>query len=106
MSFYICVPFCCHILAYSHNSGKNNLQNLVLPRSTGRERGHIHAIVAKSTESRARLPGFKFLHISCETLLRMNEVAQSCPTLCDPMDCSLQDPRSMGFSRQEYSLVA
>ena len=26
------------------------------------------------------------------------EVAQSCPTLCDPVDC----PPSMGFSRQEY----
>ena len=25
--------------------------------------------------------------------------AQSCPTLCDPMDCS---PLSMGFFRQEY----
>ena len=25
-----------------------------------------------------------------------SEVAQSCPTLCNPMDCSL------GFSRQEY----
>ena len=25
--------------------------------------------------------------------------AQSCPALCDPMDCS---PLSMGFSRQEY----
>ena len=28
-----------------------------------------------------------------------SEVAQSCPTLCDPMDCS---PLSMRFSRQEY----
>ena len=28
-----------------------------------------------------------------------SEVAQSCLTLCDPMDCSLP---SMGFSRQEY----
>ena len=30
--------------------------------------------------------------------------AQSCPTLCDPMDCSpaLQTPLSMKFSRQEY----
>ena len=28
-----------------------------------------------------------------------SEVIQSCPTLCDPMDCSL--PGSMGFSRQE-----
>ena len=29
------------------------------------------------------------------------EVAQSCPTLCDHMDCS-QAPPSMGFSREEY----
>ena len=30
-------------------------------------------------------------------------VAQSCPTLCDPMDCiARQAPRSRGFSRQEY----
>ena len=25
-----------------------------------------------------------------------------CPTVCDPMDCSLPGPLSMGFSRQEY----
>ena len=25
------------------------------------------------------------------------EVAQSCPTLCDPMECSLPAPPSMGF---------
>ena len=32
-----------------------------------------------------------------------SEVAESCPTLCDPMDSSLhQAPPSMGFSRQEY----
>ena len=30
------------------------------------------------------------------------KLLQSCPTLCDPMDCSLQAPLSMGFSRQEY----
>ena len=30
-------------------------------------------------------------------------VAQSCLTLCDPMDCSpCQAPLSMGFSRQKY----
>ena len=29
-------------------------------------------------------------------------VAQSCPTVCDPMDCSPQVPLSMEFSRQEY----
>ena len=31
-----------------------------------------------------------------------SEVAQSCPTLCDPMDIAHQVPPSMGFSRQEY----
>ena len=31
-----------------------------------------------------------------------SEVAQLCPTLCDPMDESLQAPQSVGFSRQEY----
>ena len=32
---------------------------------------------------------------------RESEVAQSCPTLSDPMNCSRLPP-SMGFSRQEY----
>ena len=27
---------------------------------------------------------------------------QSCPTLCDPVDSSHQDPPSLGFSRQEH----
>ena len=27
---------------------------------------------------------------------------QSCPALCDPMDCSLPAPLSMEFPRQEY----
>lgn len=67
--FIFAFPSAATSLAYSHNSGKNSLQNLVLPRSTGRERGHTHAIAAKSTEPRARLPGFKFLHMSCEALL-------------------------------------
>ena len=31
-----------------------------------------------------------------------SEVAQSCPTLCDPMDSSLHQAPPMGFSRQEY----
>ena len=31
-----------------------------------------------------------------------SEVAQSCPTLSDPMDCSLPGSLSMGFPRQEY----
>ena len=50
---------------------------------------------------------FDFLHFSflemvlitasC-TILKESEVTQSCLTLCNPMDCSLQDPPSMGFS--------
>ena len=31
-----------------------------------------------------------------------SEVAQSCLTLCNHMDCSLPAPPSMEFSRQEY----
>ena len=32
-----------------------------------------------------------------------SEVAQSCLTLCDPVDCRLPGYMSMGFARQEYS---
>ena len=39
-----------------------------------------------------------FIHSSFCFQLPSIKVTQSCPTLCDPMDCSL----SMGFSRQEY----
>ena len=31
-----------------------------------------------------------------------SEVAQSCPTLCNPVDCSLPGSSVHGFSRQEY----
>ena len=31
-----------------------------------------------------------------------SQVAQSCPTLCDPMDLAHQTPLSTGFSKQEY----
>ena len=35
--------------------------------------------------------------------VQFSSVTQSCPTLCDPMDCStLQTPLFMGFPRQEY----
>ena len=32
----------------------------------------------------------------------MCSVAQSCPILCDPVDCSPAAPLSVEFSRQEY----
>ena len=46
--------------------------------------------------------------VCCHFLLQYMQVksesedVQSCPTLSDLMDCGLQDPPSMGFSRQEY----
>ena len=41
-----------------------------------------------------------FLH--CMKVKSESEVAQSCLTPPDPMDCSLASPLSMEFSRQEY----
>ena len=32
----------------------------------------------------------------------LNEVAQSCPTLCNPWTIAYQAPPSLGFSRQKY----
>ena len=34
--------------------------------------------------------------------VKESEVAQSCLTLCDPIDCRLQVSPSMVFSRQDY----
>ena len=42
------------------------------------------------------VPGAK--RLECAVLRSL----QSCPTLCNPKDCSRQAPLSMGFSRQEY----
>ena len=40
--------------------------------------------------------------LQCMKVKSESEVAQSCQTLCNPMDCSLQAPPSMRFSGQEY----
>ena len=45
--------------------------------------------------------GCHFL-LQCMKVKGESEVAQSYPTLGDPMDCSLPGSSSMGFSRQEY----
>ena len=39
---------------------------------------------------------------STPCLIDESEVAQSCPTLCDPWTVAHQTPPSMGFSRPEY----
>ena len=45
--------------------------------------------------------GCHFL-LQCMKVKSQSEVAQSCPTLSDPMDCSLAGSSVHGFSRQEY----
>ena len=45
--------------------------------------------------------GCHFL-LQCMKVRNESEVIQSCPTLRNPMDCSLPGPPSMGFARQEY----
>ena len=45
--------------------------------------------------------GCHFL-LQCRKVKSESEVAQSCPTLSDPMDCSLLGSSVHGFSRQEY----
>ena len=45
--------------------------------------------------------GCHFL-LQCMKVISESEIAQLCPTLSDPMDCSQQAPPPMGFSRQEY----
>ena len=44
--------------------------------------------------------GCHFL-LQCMKVKSASEVALSCPTLSDPMDCSLPGSSAMGFSRQE-----
>ena len=45
--------------------------------------------------------GCHFL-LQCMKVKSEGEVAQSCPTFSDPMDCSLPGSSVHGFSRQEY----
>ena len=40
--------------------------------------------------------------LQCMKVKSESEVAQSCQTLSNPMDCSPPAPPSMGFSRHEY----
>ena len=66
------------------------------------------SIAFYSLETHTSFPGKIFLCVAlqrgptshCISLSLL--VAQLCPTLGDPMDCSHQAPLSMGFSRQEY----
>ena len=58
---------------------------------------YTHAHMDASTYLGRRLPS------SIQAYVMRAKLLQSCPTLCDPMDCVVcQAPLSMGFSRQEY----
>ena len=62
----------------------------------------------KRQNRRSRIPEDKNKKMALSSLsTRFSEIyielaAQSCPTLCDPVDCSPPAPLSMGFSKQEY----
>ena len=48
------------------------------------------------------LEGTNELTLVSSNKVKESEVAQSCPTLCDPWTVAHQAPLSLGFSRQEY----
>ena len=49
------------------------------------------------------LTSFRYLKYQIFWYLKESQsVAQSCPILCNPMDCSYKAPLSIGFPRQEY----
>ena len=56
----------------------------------------IIKIVENSTECK------NIFQSMCLPRVYESEVAQSCPALCDPVDCSPQGSSVHGFSRQEY----
>ena len=50
-----------------------------------------------------RLNNRMVMYLIMEIMIRIYMfITQSCPTLCNPMDCSPLVPLSMEFSRQEY----
>ena len=91
--------------------------NLSIPVSSESRKNVRHSVMSDSVQPHrgqpTRLPrpcdfpgkntgmGCHFL-LQCMEVKSESEVAQSCPTLSDPMDYSPPGPPSMGFSRQEY----
>ena len=57
----------------------------------------INCMFKSSAHSNNTVVCFLFAELKVKS-----EMAQSCPTLCDPVDCSPPAPPPMGFSRQEY----
>ena len=55
-----------------------------------------------STSKKKSKPVLSENSLEIEDACMRPKLLQSCPTLCNPLDYTLQDPLSMGFSRQEY----
>ena len=85
---YVCLLACCVASVVSDSVRPHALQPTRLHRPWDS--------LGKNTSV-----GCHFL-LQCMKLESESEVAQSCPTLSDPMDCAHQAPPSMGFSRQQY----
>ena len=71
--------------------------------------GHVSSSLSVHLAWYLQVPQASFIHHSFpkeillpDVLLSLKTVcAQSCPTLCDPMDCSLPGSSDRGISRQE-----
>ena len=62
----------------------------------------LMSVVLILTASWNHLRNFKKCHFHTPPSPPCISVSQSCPTLCEPVDCSQPVPLSMEFSRQEY----
>ena len=64
----------------------------------------LHRVITKLSAMRHRKPKIHSSRLhpfkNCQSLCA--KVLQLSPTLCDPVDCSLPAPLSMGFPRQDY----
>ena len=95
-----CVSFCCAAkwISYTYACIPSSLGFLPIEVTTE------HWVALPVLYSRFSLVIYS-LHVHARTCICVCVcvlVAQSCPTLCDPMDCSLLGSSVHGFSRQEY----
>ena len=84
--------FCLHTKEQTQRLGTNGRDNVHVKRMSLKKKKKT---TAQGNHYRANF--HHWIHVCCVYL-----VAQSHPTLCDPMDGGLPDSCSWGFSRQEY----
>ena len=101
-----------HIQAHTHIQRHMYTHMLLLLLSRFSRVRHCNPIDGQPTRLRHPWdsPG-KNTGVGCHFLLQCmkvkseSEVAQSCPTFSDPMDCSLPGSSVHGFSRQEHAHI-